>query len=71
MHRQVVKTLAAAFSKWNLRTDRILSANKVSTYSSPPFRDRTTRSYCKNAARAQSKPILHPSWGSARGIELN
>ena len=31
IHKQVVRTLAAAFSMWNLRTERILSANRVST----------------------------------------
>lgn len=41
---QVVNTLEAALSKWKLRTDLILSANKVRTYSSPPFKDITSLS---------------------------
>ena len=83
IHKQVVSTLAAAFSIWNLRTERILSAKRVSTYSSPPtrfdihvskskkkhknndpgepFKEKTTRSCCRKAARAQSSEIRDPS----------
>jgi len=45
IHTHVVNTLAAAFSKWKLRTLRMLSAYSVSTYNSPPFREITSRSY--------------------------
>jgi len=64
----VVNTLAAAFSKWKLRTLRMLSAYNVRTYNSPPFREMTSRSYEMKDACAPSRLSFTPSCTSGNNV---
>ena len=57
----VVSTLAAALSRWNPLTDLMLSTTRLSTYSSPPFREITSWEGERKYATAQSRVSFTPS----------